>query len=505
MNSLTLTGINQDDMQERNLQVRLMTEIYSSAFRTLIWLGEETPDVNDSFESISTARSFLPAESGGPAIINADFDRTALATSHWDTEKSEELNLHRINWRSIVKLLERPWFQRKWIIQEIVKSRERLIICGTRQLPWVILSDLMLWLSVLNLTFFSNLIQPLPTIGMKNALTTSWPDKLFTLSELLSLTTTFFCSDDRDNIIALLGLASDVSDKDIVHLADYSLLPVELYQRYAQWLLSSKQSIDFLYCGFDPVTRQVMDIPTWLPYIGPQHDCLKHNLPPVEFSFLYNAAKDMEPQAAIKSDNRTLKIWGKTLDTIDCLTSVYTIDSLDQSNSMENARVHANILFTWLKECETIASSDQTSLPLDKTEEFWRTLCLDRETDRKRATPGFASVISRYLSLIQGGWRDLNEKGLEEWMTLCSRISIILVALRERRFCRTIAERLGVVDAGARAGDRICMFFGGRILFVVRPVGDGSCDFVGIAYLHGFMDGEAVDREDILEEEFILV
>lgn len=483
----------------------MMAKIYSSASRTLIWLGEETPDVHDSFESIRLSRSFLPAESGGADIVNANLDRTALETSHWNTEKAGNMNLHRVDWRSIVKLLERPWFRRKWIVQEVIKSKDCLMICGAQQLPWVILGNLVLWLSVHNLTFFSNLIQPLPTVGMKNVVTTSWPANLFTLSELVSLTTTFFCLDDRDNIIALLGLAIDVSEEDATHLADYSLTPAKLYLRYSQWLLSSKQSLEFLYCGFDPITRQAMDIPTWLPYIGPQHDGLKHNLPPTDFSFLYNGAKGSKPRASIQNDGKALKIWGKTLDTIDKLTSVYTTDCIPQSNVEENARAHAKILATWFKECEIIASAGHISIPADKIEQFWRTLCLDRETDRKRATPAFGNIMLRYLSLIQGGWQDLDEKETEEWMALCNIVNVVLVACRERRFCRTAAGSFGIVDAGARSGDVVCMFFGGRILFVVRPVGGGEVSFVGVGYLYGFMDGEAVENGSILEEEFILV
>lgn len=90
---------------------------------------------------------------------------------------------------------------------------------------------------------------------------------------------------------------------------------------------------------FDPVARQSMDIPTWLPYIGPQHDGLKHNLPPADFSFLYNASKYLEPRAAIQNDCKQLKIWGKVLDIIEDLTSVYTTDSITQENVEENARI----------------------------------------------------------------------------------------------------------------------------------------------------------------------
>lgn len=37
--------INQDDVHERAMQVALMGRLYQRAYRTLVWLGENTPDV----------------------------------------------------------------------------------------------------------------------------------------------------------------------------------------------------------------------------------------------------------------------------------------------------------------------------------------------------------------------------------------------------------------------------------------------------------------------------
>ncbi len=58
----------------------------------------------------------------------------------------------------------------------------------------------------------------------------------------------------------------------------------------------------------------------------------------------------------------------------------------------------------------------------------------------------------------------------------------------------TISDRhLCLAPATARAGDLITVLLGGRLLYVLRPIKDkGRYIFIGTAYVHGFMEGEAV-------------
>jgi hypothetical protein len=74
-----------------------------------------------------------------------------------------------------------------------------------------------------------------------------------------------------------------------------------------------------------------------------------------------------------------------------------------------------------------------------------------------------------------------------------------------RRFCRTAKGRLGSVPEWAKLGDRICIFHGGRVPFVIRPCGDGTYTHVSDCYLHGVKDGEAMDMADLIDVEFTLV
>jgi Heterokaryon incompatibility protein (HET) len=484
-----------------------MAQIYSCASRTLIWLGEETPDVSQSFETIKLARGLFPPITGQD-IIDTHFDRQDFEALQWRKDEAGEMNLWRVDWQSVVNLFVRPWFRRKWIIQEVVKSRDGLMFCGVQQLPWVILRDLVLWLTVHNLTTFSYLIlgEPLANIGMNNILAISWPSTIFTLPQLLSVSMSFFCSDDRDNIIALLNLVRNVSQEDITHLADYSLSPIELFLRYAQWLLSKHQSIEFLDSGFDPIPRQTIVIPSWLPYFGPWHDSIQRKLPPSDFNFMFDAAKRLHPQADFQNDGRKLKIWGKELDTIDKLSSIYTEGHVKQVDTTANARIVMARVSAWFRECESIAAQGRTSMKPEKLEEFWRTLCLDRETEQTRASSGFEEIFREYLRVVNSSWEEMTkEDGFQERSALFSRVKSVTGALYGRRFCSSGGGHFGVVDADAQVGDRLCVFYGGRMPYIIRPAGLAEYTFVGVGYLHGFMDGEAVDREDLHEEEFSLV
>lgn len=82
--------INQTDDREKEQQIGLMYEIYSCANCVLVWLGEETKDVNSSLEELRLAGS-----------------RRASSSSY--EEQVQE---------NVIKLLQRPWFRRIWVSRD---------------------------------------------------------------------------------------------------------------------------------------------------------------------------------------------------------------------------------------------------------------------------------------------------------------------------------------------------------------------------------------------------
>jgi hypothetical protein len=64
--------------------------------------------------------------------------------------------------------------------------------------------------------------------------------------------------------------------------------------------------------------------------------------------------------------------------------------------------------------------------------------------------------------------------------------------LAGRRFCISHKGYIGWVHSACRPGDQICVFEGCRVLFAIRPQGDGY-QLLGDCYLHGLMDGGAME------------
>jgi len=64
-----------------------------------------------------------------------------------------------------------------------------------------------------------------------------------------------------------------------------------------------------------------------------------------------------------------------------------------------------------------------------------------------------------------------------------------------RRVFTTYKGYLGLGPCDMRAGDVVCILFGGRVPYVLRDMGS-HWQFIGECYVHGIMKGEAVDDFD---------
>jgi len=97
--------INQNSDQERTEQVGMMKDIYQKARHVVIWLGKETSEDKAAFELLNRFENVF-AEHGlvnvGPLSLPA-------------------LGLPKMldpSWATLVRLFQRPWFRRIWVMQE---------------------------------------------------------------------------------------------------------------------------------------------------------------------------------------------------------------------------------------------------------------------------------------------------------------------------------------------------------------------------------------------------
>lgn len=143
---------------EKADQVAMMGTIYQKASKTIIWLG---PDSQPSEESACrTIKSFEPlriqmeecaehkvraqirrgeVHVESPSEVNV---KTFMMVSHLLTSTPEMLLEEGINAerampmlderaiREVIKLYQREWFVRTWPIQEVVLSKNKVLLCG---------------------------------------------------------------------------------------------------------------------------------------------------------------------------------------------------------------------------------------------------------------------------------------------------------------------------------------------------------------------------------------
>lgn len=105
--------IDQKNDQEKNHQVEMMCDIYGRADRVCIWLGE-----GDA--SSRMALKFIKKE----VLQLQNFDELC------ESEKASE------KWGALLDLMQRPWFSRRWVVQEIALARKAIVYCGGDKISW---------------------------------------------------------------------------------------------------------------------------------------------------------------------------------------------------------------------------------------------------------------------------------------------------------------------------------------------------------------------------------
>ncbi|KAI1847418.1 hypothetical protein JX266_006643 [Neoarthrinium moseri] len=105
--------IDQENTQERNHQVQMMSLIYTKASGVCVWLGEDDDDSN-------LAIQFVKED-----ILNFE---------NFDAVCSNKKNADK--WRALLMLMQRPWFSRRWVVQEIALAQKATIYCGPDIIAW---------------------------------------------------------------------------------------------------------------------------------------------------------------------------------------------------------------------------------------------------------------------------------------------------------------------------------------------------------------------------------
>lgn len=104
--------INQDNISEKNIQIQKMAMIYNRAESVAVWLGEEDEDSVKAMRFIDKVK---------------DLDVFDPLTHEPGTSA---------DWAALMNLMQRNWFARRWIVQELALARNAVMYCGSQSMSW---------------------------------------------------------------------------------------------------------------------------------------------------------------------------------------------------------------------------------------------------------------------------------------------------------------------------------------------------------------------------------
>ncbi|KAK8128885.1 hypothetical protein PG984_009993 [Apiospora sp. TS-2023a] len=521
--------INQDDTVERGQQVLQMGTIYSRAQLVHIFLGEaeegdnmaQAMDLLSTLETLDDRRRFV-----------------------------ERVKVDQGGSRGLINLLRRPYWQRMWMFQEIVLSREAVVHCGPSKISWGSLKEL-------------DNISGDPKIWFEAQVRCDWilelrralfdishffvgKDEARHFNNIIQPTRHLQCTDPRDKLFSLMGVCDTISVR-----ADYSWPIRDVYTDFTRQILETDYDMSTLLTAgrWHPENGLQLNLPSWVPdyrgthgvdirYLAASH--LRHfsasslkerniTLPPRidSVSVEHHSEGIMEPQYL-------LVVRGILIDTVSAIMTLKQVQDTPQS---------------LLRLVEPTGAVPRPSGEDDYAQALFRTMIFEDRTLHKSmfSTRGYNTGNDRYIRMALGfahclGLSDATDKSETSFLdsflglkigdrTLLQHYEHLLETdpgelqwhyreylIRSNEtseksastFFVTNGNRIGKGPRDLTQGDCVAVIYGCRIPLVLRPSGQ-YFQLVGPCYMHGAMFGEIIDqlsggRTSHLEEsEIILV
>ncbi|KAJ4371627.1 hypothetical protein N0V83_004847 [Neocucurbitaria cava] len=391
---------------------------------------------------------------------------------------------------ALASFFHRPWWERTWVIQEMISSRHATFYCGSRRLTVAELYDALD--HILRKIYAHKGANKSPYAGSAFKVAqrfTNFVDNESSLSLLRSSLLYLLCvfseskaSDPKDKIYGLLGLATDKVRIE----PDYNKSVEDVYIETAKRIITSSGNLDLLNASGILNEGSEYHLPSWVPdWTVDHHFALDHMLSPSE---PYNLIKNDERietqarfQASFSEDGRVLKVHGVVVAS---LVGVPDIISVSGVRSSEWRGQSYDLLLGVLLICSSIIDwyidqhplyvpffSHMAAKNVLNLGHFWQHMAdlTGKESARSRARQRLIGSSANFTSIYAADptgpkgkpwtiWRwDLN-KGYGS--------SPLMVGdLKGRTFME-----------GARAGDLLVFCLGTRQPYLIRKLASNNSD-----------------------------
>jgi hypothetical protein len=286
------------------------------------------------------------------------------------------------------------------------------------------------------------------------------------------------CSDPRDRIFAVLGLAHDAAAFD--SFPNYTISCDHVYTEATKIFLDQGHIDIFSYCQFP----RDGSIPTWVPdWRKPVKNPNTYS-PWVDVGFS-TSGDSISRQKIVYTNLNSITLRGIKIDTIKEFGSSWDPHWLDP--------LHPNSTLTYLTEIKALIAQSPKISHRRAEKETSRIAIADFgcATDPKMPEEALACYL-RLLNAFPTSTIQQNY-AQDTWYRRA------LQLLHSRRPFISNSGFIGLAPSNVELGDVICIFLGGHVPYVLRQESDKAYNLVGEAYVHGIMYGEYMRRDPKIE------
>ncbi|KAF4996562.1 hypothetical protein FGRMN_4446 [Fusarium graminum] len=440
--------INQDDILERNEQVKRMTNIYTFAHQVVAWLGEESDDSKHAIATLQHVSQQLEATKAGRVIAAPGATEPRL----WRNDHAAQFDER--TWQSLMKFVQREWFYRLWIWQEINLAGKGHMQCGSDEIQW---SDF--WLAVLCLNNKNTSLKIRFREQCRHIVFLKYGTGGHSMANILDISRSKGCVNPRDKIYGLLGITATYFSSRIT--VDYLRSVEDVYKEAFLAHTNVTQRLELLkHCNL--ADRQIGG-PSWVP------DWSKTELAAPLLS--EQLSSGLSRAWFTHKENDMFEVYGiqhTTVKSVSCMASKVEEDTLLAVKD-------------WFKDLPVgdycTGESMETAFAL--------TLCMERTRERhpynhNKSKAEWVQTLHKMLSLTADS--------REDPLYLERETANTIQKVRGRRLFVSENGLIGTAPACTQIGDSIGLLLGTYAPIVLRPTSAGTFQVVGECYVYGLSD-----------------
>ncbi|XTI91300.1 hypothetical protein V2W45_716603 [Cenococcum geophilum] len=547
--------INQDDNQEKEIQIRLLPLIFRQVMSTLVFLGGDAV-----YDRAMQALMQISAKANQPSSKKED--KRSLQSRDQVAVNGSAVSEGKVNhqeddgdawpdclppipsswedrpvptpdnplWHDIINLFQNPWFRRVWVIQEVVLASSIRMICGKWLVEW---NDLYSAVETIDNEFctssaYSSLSTPWNNF-LELAKHREWEARK-TRWALIGLLETFRYAEStlaRDRLFGLLGFAAD--GQNPAFEPDYKSSLETIICRFAHAFIEQGKIMLLLYrAGLSAASKEHAALfPSWIPdWTVPKPPCLFESS---HRGIVFAASWRPQPHVKRCESPTEIAINGFRVDTVEAVSAA--------TNTPEELSAYLNEVDEMVDGLNPNShlDKDKHSYKGKKEELKWKVPVAgaryprttpDIDTDLHTSYKALRQVLHAEHTMIsttslpptsftttKSGNRykpsPLRSSTTPPTLDLTAPSysqnykRALFECLTGWRFFVTLRGYVGIAPGVVQKGDLVSIFDGSAVPFLVRL--HGSTDglrvhrLVGECYVHGLMNGESKELTHIHE------